>query len=519
MEVLPYFLPGTMPETVDRTTPRPQDRPYFLFVGRLERIKGLDSVIPVFDRYPDVDLLVIGDGDQAEALREQGRNVPNVKFVGRLANEELRRYYEHALALIVPSRGYETFGIVLIEAFRFGTPVIARRIGPFPEIVEQSGGGLLFSNDDELAAAIKRVHGDPEYRARLGRAAFVACRARWSEDVVINRFLEMVAEARALPVTSLTAEPAETASDAPVFTVIVPTHHRPSYLRRCLELLAAQDYARGYEIIVVDDGGSTPTADVVDHFRAAGLAVRYLSQAQSGPAAARNRAARAARGRYLAFTDDDCAPRNDWLTHLERALIENPDALVGGYTINALPAVRYSTASQMLIDYLYEYYHVEQTGARFFTTNNLAMDAGTFRLLGGFDHTFPLAAAEDREFCERWQRSGRRLLYNEAAVVQHWHLLDFRTFVRQHFNYGRGADFLHRSRARDGGSVRIPKLEPPVFYFNLVTAPLRKVLRWESISLAGLMLLTQVAYGAGYGFQRIKRVFGKRDETPSSPTN
>src|SRR5262249_30654563 len=61
MKVLPYFLAD--PGPVHPPSPRPHSRPYFLFVGRLERIKGLDDVIPLFARYDDADLLVIGDGE------------------------------------------------------------------------------------------------------------------------------------------------------------------------------------------------------------------------------------------------------------------------------------------------------------------------------------------------------------------------------------------------------------------------------------------------------------------------
>ncbi|MGH9387707.1 MAG: glycosyltransferase family 4 protein [Vicinamibacterales bacterium] len=211
MSVLPYFVPGEIPEQPEpRSTPRPHDRPYFLFVGRLTRLKGLDSLIEAFDRYRDADLLIVGDGEEEATLRALAGPLTNVKFLGRVANESLRAYYEHATAAIVPSIGYETFGIVLIEAFRYQTPVIARRLGPFPEIVDQSGGGLLFSDETELMSAMTRLQSDAGWRDALGARGYRACRERWSEDVVINRLLELVSEARAararrdpsMPVTS-----------------------------------------------------------------------------------------------------------------------------------------------------------------------------------------------------------------------------------------------------------------------------------------------------------------------------
>ena len=279
---------------------------------------------------------------------------------------------------------------------------------------------------------------------------------------------------------------------------------------RCLAALARQDHPHDdYEVIIVDDAGvgdDGMTAALDEFRRLNNLAVRLVSQRTSGgPAVARNAGAAAARGRHLAFTDDDCEPRADWLSRLACHLRENPSAAVGGLTINSLPAVPYSTASQLLIDYLYDYYHVELNGARFFTSNNLALAVDDFRAVGGFDESFPLAAAEDREFCERWQRSGRRLLYAEDVVVYHGHRLDFRQFTRQHFNYGRGADYLHRSRARHTGAPTRPKLEPLSFYSNLVRFPLRSGVSWRTLSLVGLMALTQLAYACGYFAERLKR--------------
>jgi glycosyltransferase involved in cell wall biosynthesis len=196
MEVLPYFLPD--PESTglpDVRGPSPHGRPYFFFAGRLERIKGLQDVIPVFSRYPGADLVIAGDGDFAGPLKEQAAGMANVRFVGRLTPDDLSNYYRHSIATIVPSVCYETFGIVLIEAFRQGTPVIARRLGPFPEIVERSGGGELFNTTEELVQAMERLHTDPAHRARLARAGYRGYVERWSESAVIPQYLAIVRRA------------------------------------------------------------------------------------------------------------------------------------------------------------------------------------------------------------------------------------------------------------------------------------------------------------------------------------
>lgn len=210
MEVLPYFLaradggetgPG-VEETGDARDDAggagaPDDggglhpRPYFLFVGRLEKIKGLQDVIPAFRDDPVADLLVAGAGEYGDELRSQASGCPGIRFLGRVPQDRLRRYYRGALAVIVPSVGYETFGIVLIEAFREGTPVIARRLGPFPEIVERSGGGRLFGDRDELVEAMTSLREDASRRRELGRRARQAFLDHWSEEAVVPRYVEL----------------------------------------------------------------------------------------------------------------------------------------------------------------------------------------------------------------------------------------------------------------------------------------------------------------------------------------
>ncbi|MEO7041293.1 MAG: glycosyltransferase family 4 protein [Gemmatimonadaceae bacterium] len=193
MEVIPYFLPAN-PAANERVAPpsRPNERPFFLFVGRLEKIKGLDDVIPSFSGTEGPDLLIAGDGEYAGSLRALARDMPRVRFLGRVPLERLGSYYEHALALIVPSVCFETFGIILIEAFRQGTPVIARRLGPFPEIVEKSGAGLLFETRSELDSAIGELAGSPLRRDAMGKAGSSAFVEHWSEEAVMPQYLDLI---------------------------------------------------------------------------------------------------------------------------------------------------------------------------------------------------------------------------------------------------------------------------------------------------------------------------------------
>ncbi|MFQ5689210.1 MAG: glycosyltransferase family 4 protein [Gemmatimonadota bacterium] len=198
MDVLPYFLPDAEDAVVSgaaagRVPAHP--RPYFLFSGRLEKIKGLDEVLPLFRGPSGADLLVAGDGNHAPELRRQAAGAERIRFLGRVPPERLAQYYRGAIALLVPSLCFETFGIILIEAFRQGTPVIARDIGPFPEIVRRCGGGELFRGAAELQAAVRRLQEDPKHRERLAAAAARGFIEHWSESAVVPRYLELLGKA------------------------------------------------------------------------------------------------------------------------------------------------------------------------------------------------------------------------------------------------------------------------------------------------------------------------------------
>jgi GT2 family glycosyltransferase len=287
-------------------------------------------------------------------------------------------------------------------------------------------------------------------------------------------------------------------------SVVIPTYNRPDRLVRCLRALAAQDYPRErFEVLVVDDGGTAPLAPIVDQFRDT-LTVTLVAQSNTGPARARNHGAARARGRWLAFTDDDCAPRRDWLTRLVACGQDSPDAIVGGHTINALRDNVCAIASQALIDYLYAH-HASRNGIAppFFTSNNFIVAAERFRAVGGFDATFRLAAGEDREFCDRWQAQGGVLRYAPDAVIFHRHDLSLRRFWRQHTNYGRGACHLRRVRTRQG---RAPIARERLwFYLRLVGYPLRQPGQWPAVRVAGLMALSQLANAYGYFREAIRR--------------
>ncbi len=293
-------------------------------------------------------------------------------------------------------------------------------------------------------------------------------------------------------------------SDHPFFSVVIPTHGRPTQLAHCLEALASLDYPRDrYEVIIVDDGSETPLdSDVVPFEKRLNLTL-LRTPVNIGPAAARNRGGAQSKGDFLAFTDSDCVPARDWLQRLAERFAATPECAIGGLTINALEENVYATASQLLIAYLYSYYNADRDHAQFLTSCNLSLPLELFRRINGFDDSFPLAAAEDRDLCDRWLHHGYRMIVAPEVIVYHAHPLTFRTFWRQHFNYGRGAFHFHRMRrARGRGPVR---LEPLRFYLRLLKYPFMETSGAPALLISGLMFCSQVANAAGFFWTKMNR--------------
>lgn len=191
LTILPYFADRVDGEWKD-PGPSPHDRPYFLFVGRLEIVKGVRELVEAWRDVPDYDLLVAGSGTQSEALRAIAMENPRVRLLGHLTQAELGRVYVHAIACVVPSLTYETFGLVVIEAFARKTPVIAHDLGVLPETIRETGGGLTYRTREDLGAVIRGIGGSPKLRRELGERGYQAFERQWTRKAHLEMYLRLL---------------------------------------------------------------------------------------------------------------------------------------------------------------------------------------------------------------------------------------------------------------------------------------------------------------------------------------
>ena len=151
------------------------EAPILGVVSRLEPIKGMDLVVPAFaevlKKYPEVRLLVVGDGSLRATMEQQAAEqgcADRITWVGRQPQEELARCYGQMDVVLMPSRS-EGFGLTAIEAMANGCVVVASEVGGLPEVVRDGVCGMLHRSEDvkDMAAKVCTLLGDNDLYKRL----------------------------------------------------------------------------------------------------------------------------------------------------------------------------------------------------------------------------------------------------------------------------------------------------------------------------------------------------------------
>jgi len=246
------------------------------------------------------------------------------------------------------------------------------------------------------------------------------------------------------------------------FSVVIPTHRRPDILVKVLDALDHQENPPEFEVVVVDDGSGDSTPDRL-HAHQASYPLRCFFQESSGPARARNRGVREARGDIVVFLGDDTVPEPVFLavhaaTHAERRE-------------GALAVLGYTTwpREQWVSPFLH---HINEYGLQFgygliedrdsvpfnfFYTSNISLRRKLLEEAGLFDTTFPHAAWEDIEIAYRLTKRGMRIVYRPDAVARHYHDLRFDSFRRRQRRSGEAAAIFFEKHPELGGFLGVPQ--------------------------------------------------------------
>ena len=173
-----------------------QGPPRFVYSGRITASKGVESLLETFTALEDYQLILAGEGDALSRLKERFAQYPNIHFAGRLDETALIQLYSNATALLFPSLAPETFGLTAVEAMACGTPAIVRDAGGCAEIIETTGAGFVYRQDNELPALLHRIVREPGLRQQLSELAQSASRKLYTRQRYLDDYLAVIDELR-----------------------------------------------------------------------------------------------------------------------------------------------------------------------------------------------------------------------------------------------------------------------------------------------------------------------------------
>ena len=224
-------------------------------------------------------------------------------------------------------------------------------------------------------------------------------------------------------------------------SVVIPVYNGAATLGRALAACLGQDYSGPVEVIVVDDGSTDQTAEVTASFPT----VRYLSQANAGPAAARTRGALAASGEVICFTDADCVPHPDWVSRLMSGFNQPAVAAVCGTYGLANPQSLLARCVQAEI--LFRHARMPDY-PRVFGSYNVAIRRRIFFEIKGFDSRYRRASGEDNDLSYRILAAGHRIYFARAAVVDHVHPARVGRYLLEQCRHGFWRARMYRAHPR-----------------------------------------------------------------------
>jgi len=227
----------------------------------------------------------------------------------------------------------------------------------------------------------------------------------------------------------LSQKPQSRTNNSVEASIIIPTFNSALRIGNCLDALLQHTQGRDVEILVVNDGSTDDTADVVRRYPT----VRLMNQANAGPAAARNRGAMECSGQVLVFTDDDCIATPGWLDSMLEPF-QQPEVVgvKGAYRTRQKSLL----ARFVQIEYEDRYRLMNSADSiDFVDTYSAAFRRDRFFEMSGYDTSFPVACAEDIELSYRMSNAGWKMKFAPEAIVYHTHPDTLRTYLAKKYKF------------------------------------------------------------------------------------
>jgi glycosyltransferase involved in cell wall biosynthesis len=279
-------------------------------------------------------------------------------------------------------------------------------------------------------------------------------------------------------------------------SIVMPAYNAERTISDCLKSLAEQDFKGDYEVVVVDDGSTDSTPDISSRFEN----VRLIRQENAGPAAARNRGAKEAKGDIILFTDSDCVPEKDWVSQMMRSFEEDPD--ISGVKGRYMTRQKELVARFVQLEYEDKYdYMKRHKYIDFIDTYSAGFKKGVFLQMQGYDSEFPVACAEDVELSYRMSRQGHKMVFNPSAVVYHIHPNGLWDYLKKKYKFAYWRMLAVKKNpdklVKDTHTPQLMKFQallPPAVAVVLAAAALNAKALYLALALFALFMATTVPF-------------------------
>jgi len=183
-----------IPNFVNSSIYKPQyeNGRYALFVGRISREKGIFTLLAAVEHL-NIQVRIVGDGPLKEEYENMAKSMSHVIFEGYKTGNDLKRLYEDAAFLVLPSECYENAPMTILEAYAYGKPAVGSRIGGIAEMIDHGKTGMLFEmgNAHQLAECIENLWSKKSLCRQMGHAARNKVEREYSSELHYEHLMEL----------------------------------------------------------------------------------------------------------------------------------------------------------------------------------------------------------------------------------------------------------------------------------------------------------------------------------------
>lgn len=212
-------------------------------------------------------------------------------------------------------------------------------------------------------------------------------------------------------------------------SVVIPAYNSEKTISQAIKAVLGQDFDGTIELIVVDDGSSDKTAEIVQSFPN----VQSINQENQGPASARNLGAQKANGEIVFFTDSDCVPHVSWISTMLAHFSDPSIAAVRGSYGIANPESLLARCVHEEILYRHRFL---PRYPKVFGSYNVGIRKRVIDEIGGFNTGYRHASGEDNDLSYRILSAGYKILFEPKALVDHYHPTSLKKYLKEQYRHG-----------------------------------------------------------------------------------